>query len=86
MPSRSRLTATLGRILGSVTHAAAITALAFGNLAYAAAAGAAETPSEPAVQGARFSAAELEELVGPVALDPDELLAAGSATASSSSG
>jgi hypothetical protein len=75
MPSRSRLTATLGRILGSVVHAAAITALAFGNFAYAAAAGAAETPTEPAAEGAGFSAAELEELVGPVALYPDELLA-----------
>jgi len=75
MPSRSRPSATLGSILGSAIHAAAITALAFGNLAYLAAAGAAETPAEPAAQGARLSAAELEELVGPVALYPDELLA-----------
>ncbi|MBW1688959.1 MAG: hypothetical protein JRS35_28365, partial [Deltaproteobacteria bacterium] len=60
MPSRSRLTATLGTILGSVIHAAAITAMAFGNLAYAAAAGAAETPTEPAAADAQLSAAELE--------------------------
>jgi hypothetical protein len=75
MPSRSRLTATLGSILGSVVHAAAITALVFGNLAFAAAAGAAETPAEPAPPAAGFSAAELDELVAPIALYPDELLA-----------
>jgi hypothetical protein len=74
MPSCSRLTAALGKILRFAIRTAAITALAFGVLDYVAVAGAAETPSEPATEGAPLSAAELEELVGPVALYPDELL------------
>jgi hypothetical protein len=75
MPSRSRLKAALVSVAGTAIHAALITALAFGELSYSAAAGAAETPSEPAAASAVLSAAELEELVGPVALYPDELLA-----------
>jgi hypothetical protein len=61
--------------VGSAIHGLTITALALGHLGYATAAGAAETPSEPAAEATRLSAAELEELVGPVALYPDELLA-----------
>jgi hypothetical protein len=75
MLSRSRLTAVLGSALVSAFYGITITALALGELGHAAAAGAAETPSEPATKAARFSDAELEELVGPVALYPDELLA-----------
>jgi hypothetical protein len=75
MPSTSRWTAATGRVLGSAIHALTITALLFGNLATAVAASAAETPSEPAAPAAGLSAAELEELVGPIALYPDELLA-----------
>ncbi len=72
---RSRLTAILGSILVSAFHGVTITALVLGELGYAAAAGAAETPSEPAAESALSSDAELEELVGPIALYPDELLA-----------
>ncbi|MDH3211808.1 MAG: DUF3300 domain-containing protein [Myxococcales bacterium] len=75
MPSRSVLAASVFRILGSAIHAAAISAMAWGSLAYGAAAGAAETPTEPPTAAAGLSAAELEELVGPIALYPDELLA-----------
>ena len=74
MPSLSRLNSALAGVAGSAIHAAVITALAFGGFGYAAAAAAAETPPEPATS-AGLSAAELVELVGPVALYPDELLA-----------
>jgi uncharacterized membrane protein YgcG len=69
------LAAGLFRILGSATHALAIWVMAWGNLAYVATAGAAETPTEPPTAAAGLSAAELEELLGPIALYPDELLA-----------
>jgi uncharacterized membrane protein YgcG len=72
---RSRLTATLASILASTFYGVTITALALGEFGYAAAAGAAETPSGAAAEAAQLSDAELEELVGPVALYPDELLA-----------
>ncbi len=72
MPSRFRHS-PLGKILRATIHGAAISALTFG-LAYTAVARAAKTPSEPVAEGAKFSAAELDELVGPVALYPDELL------------
>ena len=72
---RSRLTAAVCSVLVSTLYGVTITALALGEFGYAAAAGAAETPSEPAAEAAQFSGAKLEELVGPIALYPDELLA-----------
>jgi hypothetical protein len=72
IPPRSRLS-TLGKILRAPIHGAAIATLAFG-FSCGSVARAAETPSEPAAESAKFSAAELDELVGPIALYPDELL------------
>ena len=71
MSSRPRLRIAFARLVGSAIHALAITAIAFGHLAYAAAPRAAETPAAEAAPEAE----DLEELVGPIALYPDELLA-----------
>ncbi len=84
MASRSRLRASLVAVGASAVQAAAILAIAFGNLAYVASARAVEQPVDAAVGEAleeaaagsqQLSAEELEEVVGPVALYPDELLA-----------
>jgi hypothetical protein len=75
MPSRSTLTAVLGRMLWSGVAGITIGIMALGNPIIARAAGAAETPSQAGSKEASLGAAELEELVGPIALYPDELLA-----------
>lgn len=75
MPSRRQLSIALARLVGSAVHALAITSLAFGHLAYHAAARAAETPVAPDSAAAAPELNELEQLVGPIALYPDELLA-----------
>jgi len=73
---RTRLCASL---LGSAIHALAICGLILGDLGYVAAASAQEDETvasgETASQDAMATPAELEELVGPLALYPDELLA-----------
>ena len=75
MPSRSTLTAVLGRMLWSGVAGITIGIMALGNPSIARAAGAAETPSQAGSEEVGLGAAELEELVGPIALYPDELLA-----------
>ena len=72
MRSRFRRS-TLAKILGATIHGATLATLGLG-FVHTAIARAAETPSEPAAEGAKFSAADLDELVGPIALYPDELL------------
>jgi len=62
-------------LFGSAIHAVAIIGLVFANLTYGVMAVAIEAPPEAPPQAAGYSAAELEELVGPIALYPDELLA-----------
>jgi hypothetical protein len=75
MPSASTLPTALIRALGSAIHAWLIAALACGQIAFAGTAVAADPPAEAAAESAGLSAAELEELVAPIALYPDELLA-----------
>jgi hypothetical protein len=75
MPSASMLPAALIRALGSAIHASLIAALACGQIAFAGTAAALDPPAEAAAESAGLSAAELEELVAPIALYPDELLA-----------
>ena len=75
MSSASRLPAALGRILLSVIQGAVIAALALGNPGQLAVARAAEEPTEPAAEPLVVSSADLDELVGPIALYPDDLLA-----------
>jgi len=73
LPSLPRFKAALICVAGSTLHVAIIASLALGEFGYVAAARAAETPAPAA--SSELSADELEELVGPVALYPDELLA-----------
>ncbi len=75
MSSPSRLPAALGRILLSGIQGAVIAALALGDPGHLAVARAAEEPSEPAAEPREVSSSDLDELVGPIALYPDELLA-----------
>ncbi len=56
-------------------HGSLIGLLALGEAGLAASARAAESPAAPEAEGEGFSAAELDEIVGPIALYPDELLA-----------
>jgi hypothetical protein len=73
MPSCPRPRTALARLFASAVHALAVTGIAFGHLGHAAAARAVEAPAAPPPAAA--AAPELEELVGPIALYPDELLA-----------
>ena len=52
-----------------------VAAMAWGGIALPAPAHAAEEPSEPAAKAAPLSLDELQEVVGPIALYPDELVA-----------
>jgi hypothetical protein len=75
MPSPPRLKTTVERVGVSALNALLIAGMACGNFAYAAASAAAEEPAEPAPAVEAPSAADLEQLVAPIALYPDEFLA-----------
>lgn len=70
MRSRSRLRAALTRTSASLLHAVAIAVVALGDVEPVVAA-----DPEPAASAQQLSDAELDELVAPIALYPDELLA-----------
>ena len=74
MDKRLASSALVTRALGSLVHAALILGLALGPQALASQASAAESAA-PAPAGEAAAVTDFEELVGPVALYPDELLA-----------
>jgi len=75
MLSYSRAGAALCRMLSSALQAALIVGVALLQPAIVQWVEAAETPGTGTTEQKEFSAAELDEIVGPIALYPDELLA-----------
>jgi hypothetical protein len=69
-----RLVTHIGNPFVPALHALLVVGVACGNLAYVAASGAAQTAAAAEPERAAMTDAELEELLGPIALYPDELL------------